>query len=162
MPLNKATLARQLEKLFNSKPGTALDAATGWANAYLAYAGSALSSAASLPANAQANFGILLGAFQGGLAALAPPAAGAIVAQGIVGFWQATAWVGATAAGTTAFPGNVGLAVALSTIFADLGKKTASEKAGQLAHAFHVGAKSVIVSDIPFVQPAPPIVGPIQ
>jgi hypothetical protein len=162
MPLVKSTLAQQLEQLFNSKPATAADASVGWANAYLAYAGSAISSAASLPVNAQGNFPILLGGFQAGLSSLTPVSAGAIVAQGIVGFWQAIAWVGAVASGATAFPGNAGLAVTLATIFSDLGKSSAREKAGQLADAFHVGAKSVIVSDVPFVQPAPPIVGPIQ
>ncbi|MGJ4951511.1 hypothetical protein [Bradyrhizobium sp. HKCCYLS20291] len=162
MPLAKSTLAQSLEQLFNSKPATAADAAAAWANAYLGYAGSALSSAASLPTNASANFPILLGGFQGGLSALAPAAAGALVAQGVSGFWQAIAWVGPTAAGTTAFPGNAALAAALSGIFADLGKSSPAEKANRLADAFDAGARTVIVADIPFVQPAPPIVGPIQ
>ncbi|WP_338699877.1 hypothetical protein V5279_18915 [Bradyrhizobium sp. 26S5] len=162
MPLSKDTLAQQLEQLFNSKPATPADAAAAWANAYLSYAGSAISLAASLPVNAPANFGILLGAFQGGFASLAPANAGAIIAQGIIGFWQSLAWVGVTATGTTAFPGNGALPAALVAIFSDLGKKSARDKASQLSDVFHAGARSVIVSDIPFVQPAPPILGPIQ
>jgi|SRR5882672_9005637 hypothetical protein len=162
MPLTKSSLAQQLEQLFNNKPATAADAAAGWANAYLSYASTAISSAASLPVNASASLGVLLGGFQGGLSALAAPAAGALVGQAVLGFWQAIIWVGPTAAGTTAFPGNASLPAALAAVFADLGKSSASEKANRLADAFDTGAKMVVVADIPFVQPAPPIVGPIQ
>jgi hypothetical protein len=162
MPLTKTNLAQPLEQLFKNKPATAADAAAGWANAYLSYAGSAMSSAASLPVNASGNLGILLGAFQSGLSALAAPAAGALVSQGIIGFWQAAAWVGPTAVGTTAFPGNASLAAALSAIFADVGQSSPAEKANRFADAFDAGAKMVVVMDIPLVQPAPPIVGPIQ
>jgi|ERR1051326_187234 hypothetical protein len=162
MPLNKSTLARPLQQLFEDKPASLADAASGWANAYVGYAGGAMSSAASLPVNASGNVGILLGAFQAGLSALTPATAGALVGQGILAFWQAIAWVGPTAAGATAFPGNAGLPAGLAAIFADLGRASAGEKANRLADAFDAGAKTVIVIDIPFVQPAPPITGPIQ
>jgi hypothetical protein len=162
MPLAKSGLAQQLQQLFENKPATAADAAAGWANAYLSYAGSALSVAGSLPVNASGNFGLLLGGFQGGLSALAAPAAGALIGQAVLGFWQAIAWVGPTAAGTTVVPGNAALPAALAAIFADIGKSSPAEKANRLADAFDAGAKTVVVSDVPFVQPAPPIVGPIQ
>jgi hypothetical protein len=161
MPLSKSTLAQELERVFNAKPASSVEAAAQWANAYAAYAGSALSVAASLPVNAQANLGLLLGAFQGGLSAFTPVTAGALVAQGIMAYWQAMAWLGPVASGATAFPGNVGLAAALAVIFADLSRKSASEKANELASAFDLGAKGVVISDVPFVQPAPPIIGPI-
>jgi hypothetical protein len=88
--------------------------------------------------------------------------AGALVAQGVVTFWQAIVWVGPTASGATAFPGNAALAPALVAIFADLSRKSPQDKANELADAFDAGARTVIVTDVPFVQPAPPIVGPIQ
>ena len=162
MPLSQSTLADALARVFDAKPATAVDAATRWANAYAGSAGSAISSAASRPVNAQANLAILLGAFQGGLAAFTPASAGAVVAQGIIAYWQAIAWLGPVAAGVTVFPGNSTLAPALAVIFADLSRKSPTDKANDLASAFDVGAKMVVVSDVPFVQPAPPIVGPIQ
>jgi hypothetical protein len=162
MPLSASSLAQSLESVFNSKPASSADAALAWANAYQSYATSALSTAASLPVTAPANFSILLGAFQGGLSALASPAAGALVAQGIVAYWQAMVWTGPTAAGTTAFAGNATLAAALAAVFSDLSDKSAAQKANDLANAFDAGARMVIVSDVPFIQPAPPIVGPIM
>jgi hypothetical protein len=162
MPLSASTLAQDLERVFNAKPVSAADAAAAWANAYQTYATGALSVAASLPVGAPANFGILLGAFTGGLSAFTAVSAGALIAQGIAAYWQAMAWVGPTAAGVTAFPGNVALAAALGALFADLSGKSAADKANDLASAFDAGAKAVVVSDVPFVQPLPPIVGPIN
>lgn len=161
MPLISSSLAQSLESVFNGKPPAA-DAPMQWANAYQSYAQSAMSTATSLPVTAPANFGLLLTAFQGGLAGLAPMAAASVIAQGVMSYWQAMVWAGPLAAGTTVFPGNVGLAAALAAVFSDLGKKTNSEKANDLASAFDAGAKLVIVSDIPIIQPAPPIVGPIM
>jgi len=162
MPLSRSTLANALQRVFDASPATAADAAAQWANAYAGYAGGAISSASSLPVNAAANSAILLGGFQGGLAAFTPMSAGALVAWGIITFWQAIVWVGPTASGATAFPGNAGLAPALAAIFADLSRKSPQDKANDLADVFDAGAKTVIVMDVPFVQPAPPIVGPIQ
>ena len=121
-----------------------------------------MSTASSLPVTAPANFGILLGAFVGGLSALSSVTAGALVAQGLLAYWQAMAWVGPTAIGVTAFPGNAALAAALAATFSDVSKKSAADKAKELADAFDAGAKMVIVSDVPLIQPAPPIVGPIM
>ena len=162
MALSKSTLADALARVFAASPATAADAAAQWANAYAGYAAAATSSATSLPVNAAANVAILLGGFQGGLAALAPASAGALVAQGVITFWQAIAWVGPTASGATAFPGNPGLAPTLAAIFTDLSRKSPQDKANELADAFDAGARSVVVMDVPFAQPAPPIVGPIQ
>ena len=93
MPLNASSLADSLQRLFESKPASSADAAMAWANAYQSYASAALSSAASLPVTAPANFGLLMTAFQG-LSAMAPMAAAAIVAQGVTGYWQAMVWAG--------------------------------------------------------------------
>jgi hypothetical protein len=161
MPLTKSTLAQDLEGIFNAKPASAADAATKWANAYQSYASAALSSASSLPITAPANFGILLGAFTAGLSALTSVTAAALISQGILAYWQAMAWVGPASAGSTAFPGNASLSGALSATFADLSDKSAADKANEIAQAFDAGAKTVIVSEVPFA-PGPPIVGPIM
>ncbi len=162
MPLSKDMLAQDIERALDAKPGSSAEAAAKWANAYATYAGAALSSASSLPTTAQANQGMLVGAFQGGLAAMTSVSAASIIALGIVGYWQAMIWAGPTAAGMTVFPGNASLSGALAAIFSDLSQKSTKDKADQLASAFDLGAKSVVVSDIPLIQPAPPIVGPIQ
>lgn len=161
MPLIASSLAQSLESVFNNKPASSTDAAMAWANAYQSYASAALSTAASLPVTAPANFSLLLGAFQG-LSTLAPMAAGSAVALGVMGYWQAMVWSGPTALGVTAFPGNASLASALAAEFSDLSGKSNTQKANDLASAFDAGAKTVIVSDVPLIQPAPPIVGPIQ
>ncbi len=161
MPLSASSLAQSLERVLESKPASSADAALAWANAYQSYASSALSSAASLPVSAPANFGLLAGAFQG-LSALASMAAAAAIAQGVTAYWQAMIWSGPTALGTTAFPGNATLATALAAVFSDLGDKSVSQKANDLASAFDAGARSVIVNDVPLIQPAPPIIGPIS
>ncbi|MEP7305158.1 MAG: hypothetical protein ABJA98_06540 [Acidobacteriota bacterium] len=162
MPLSKSTLAQDLERVLTDKPSSAADAAAGWAKAYLTYATGALSTASSLPVSAPAGFSLVLGAFQAGFAAQSSGTAGAVVAQGLTAFWQGIAWVGPTAVGVTAFPGNPALAADLGALFADLGGKSAADKANDLASAFDTGAKAVIVSDVPLIQPAPPIVGPIS
>jgi hypothetical protein len=162
MALNKSTLADALARVLEASPATAADAAAQWANAYAGYAAAATSSAFSLPVNAAANVAILLGGFQSGLAALLPVSAGALVAQAVMTFWQAIAWVGPTASGTTAFAGNAGLAAMLAAIFTDLGRKSPQDKANELADAFDAGARTVVIVEVPFIQPAPPIVGPIQ
>lgn len=161
MPLSASALAQELERVFTTKSASSVDAAAAWANAYRTYATGALSVAASLPVGAPANFGILLGAFTAGLSALTAVTAAALIAYGITAYWQAMIWTGPTAAGTTVFPGNAALAATLGGIFADLSGKSATDKANDLATAFDAGARAVVVSDVPFVQPAPPIVGPI-
>jgi hypothetical protein len=162
MPLMKASLSRDLEAIFKSKPASSPAAAADWAKAYVAYAASALSGAASLPVTAAANLPILIGAFTGAFQALSPAGAAALMAQGVMGFWTAMVWVGPVAVGVTASPGNAALAGALGALFTDTSKKTESDKANQIADAFDIGAKLVIVSDIPIIQPAPPIVAPIS
>ncbi len=162
MPLIKASLARDLETIFERKPGSAPEAALDWAKAYVSYASSALSGAASLPVTAPANLSLLVGAFTGAFQAQSPAGAAALLAQGVMGFWSAMVWVGPTAAGTTASPGNAALAGALTAAFSDTSDKSAGDKASQIADAFDTGAKLVIVNDILFVQPAPPVVAPIS
>ncbi|HEX7119494.1 MAG TPA: hypothetical protein VF212_11940 [Longimicrobiales bacterium] len=161
MALTRSTLADALADVFQSRPSTTAEAGLRWARAYHAYASGALSAAGSLPVNAAAGFGILVGAFTGALAAMDAEAAAAAITAGVMVFWQSMAWAGPTAAGTTAAPGNFALVPALAAIFADSGGG-AREKADRLADAFDAGARMVIVVDVPFVQPAPPIVGPIQ
>lgn len=39
MPLSKSTLAQELERVFNAKPASSVEAAAQGANAYAAYAG---------------------------------------------------------------------------------------------------------------------------
>ena len=77
-------------------------------------------------------------------------------------FWSAMAWVGPTAAGVTASPGNASLAGTLAALFADTSAKSERDRAAAIADAFDAGAKLVIVNDVPFAQPAPPIVGPVS
>lgn len=162
MPLLSAPLAQTLEGIFRKKPGSVPDAAMDWANAYLNYASSAMSSAGSLPVTAAAGLPVLMGAFLGALQSQTPAAAAASMAQGVTAFWAALVWAGPTAAGTTLFPGNAALAGALSALFADTQGKSDGEKARQFADAFDAGAKMVMVNDIPIIQPAPPIIGPIS
>ncbi len=162
MPLNRPSLARALESVLKGQPQTSAAAAADWARAYLAYASAAASSAGSLPTNAAANLGILVGAFTAAFNSLSGAAAGALLAQGVMGYWQAIAWLGPTASGVTTVPGNLTLAASLISVFLDLSGKSMGDKAGALADAFDTGAKAVVVTDVPFVQPAPPIVGPIQ
>ncbi len=160
MSLNKSTLSRAIEDVLDQKPSLP-EAAASWAKAYLSYAQTAMSSASSLPINAAGNLGILQGAFTGGFQALSSTAAAAAIAGGVTAFWSATLWVGPTAAGTTAVPGNFSLAGALAQLFADNSKTSASEKASAFADAFDSGAKQVTVLDVLFVQPSPPVTGPI-
>lgn len=162
MSLSASTLASDLEQIFKAKPASTADAAADWAKAYQSYASAAMSTASSLPITAPANFGLLLGAFTGGLSALSSVTAGALVAQGILAYWQAIAWVGPTAAGTTAFPGNAALATALAATFADVSKKSAADKAREIADAFDAGAKMVIASEMTLSVPPVPMVGPIN
>lgn len=162
MPLLKSSLASALEGVIASRPEPTPAAASDWAQAYLAYASPAMSTASSLATNAAGNQSMLLGAFSSAFASEDTSSAGSTIAQGVTSYWLAILWSGATAVGATTVPGNFGLAAALSNIFGDTQEKSANEKAGQLADAFDAGAKQVVVTDIPIVQPAPPIVGPIQ
>ena len=163
MALVKNTLASELEVIFDSnKPAAAANAASQWARAYASFAAMAMSSASSLPVNAMANTGILTGAFTGAFNSQSTSGAASAISSGVMSFWQAIVWVGTTAAGATVSPGNFGLASTLQSIFEDLGEKSAGDKASEMADAFEAGAKAVMVSDIPFIQPAPPIVGPIS
>lgn len=162
MPLMKASLSQQLESVFARKPQSAAEAAADWAKAYLDYASMAVSSAGSLPVTAAANLGLLQSAFMVAFQAQTSTGAALLITQGVLGFWSTLVWIGITAAGTTTSPGNSALAASLGAIFSDTAKESAADKARQLADAFDVGAKLVIVTDIPFIQPAPPIVGPIS
>lgn len=162
MPLMKASLAHQLESIFQRKPSSASEAAADWTNAYLGYASAALSAAGSLPVTANVNLGILQNAFTSAFQAKVPLAAAAVMAQGVIGFWASMVWVGPIAAGTTASPGNFALASTLGVIFGSTLEQSNADKARLFADAFDVGAKLVMVSDIPIIQPAPPIVGPIS
>ena len=162
MPLMKSGLAQDLEDIFTRRPASVADAAAAWAKAYVSYAAGAMSTGSSLAVSASAGIAPLTGAFTGALGAQASQATAAAMTQGVVAFWQSIAWVGATAAGLTMVPGNMTLTSSLSAIFADTSEASAGAKASQVADAFDAGAKSVVVSDIPFIQPAPPIVGPIS
>jgi hypothetical protein len=162
MPLLKSTLAQQLESLFQSRPASPAQAASSWASAYVSYASAGLSAAASLPVTAAANQSMLVGAFTAGLSSMTSAGAAALMAAGVTGFWSAMVWAGPTAAGTTLFPGNPTLATALGAVFADTSGQSEADKARALADAFDAGAKLVIVNDLPLVQPAPPIVGPVS
>jgi hypothetical protein len=162
MPLLKSTLARQLETVFKGKPASAPQAAAEWAAAYVAYAALALSSAGSLPVTATTNQGLLVGAFTGALQAQSPSGAAGLMAQGVTGFWSAMVWSGPTAVGSTVFPGNPTLSTTLAAIFSDTSEQSDADKARALADAFDIGAKMVVVNDIPLVQPATPIVGPVS
>lgn len=162
MPLLANPLAQALEAVFQQKPSSVLDAASGWACAYQSYAASALSSAGGLPVTAPLNFGILLGAFAGAFMAQTSSGAAALMAQGVMSFWSAMVWVGPLAAGTTISPGNSSLSSALGSLFDDTSESTAGDKARRFADAFDAGAKLVIVSDVLFIQPSSPVVGPIS
>jgi hypothetical protein len=161
MPLIKSSLASALEQALKQKSALPA-AAASWAQAYTTYAASALTSVGSLPVTAPANMGTLVGAFTAAFNSLATQAAASTMAQGVLAFWQSMVWVGPTAAGTTISPGNTALAGALAAVFADLSDKSEGDKASALADAFDAGAKAVMVSDVLFVQPAPPVIGPIQ
>lgn len=162
MPLIKANLAQSLESIFQAKPGSSAQAASQWAQAYLRFAATAMSSVSSLPVTAAANLGMLLGAFTGGFEARSASAAASLMATGVSGFWSAMVWVGPTAVGTTLSPGNFALASALGAVFSDTSEKSDGDKARAFADAFEAGAKLVMVNDIPLIQPAPPIIGPIS
>ncbi|MES1164422.1 MAG: hypothetical protein ABUR63_01590 [Verrucomicrobiota bacterium] len=158
----KSTLAQQLEKQFGAKPASAAQAASDWASAYVSYASSALSAATSLPVTATANQGLLVAAFTAAFQTLSSSGAAAAMAQGVTGFWAAMVWAGPLAVGSTVFPGNAALSPALAAIFADTSQQSDADKARALADAFDAGAKMVMVNDVPLIQPAPPIVGPIS
>lgn len=162
MPLVKSTLSQSLEAVYRAKPSASAQAAADWAQAYLAFAATALSSAGSLPVTAAANLGILLGAFTGAFEARSASGAASLMASGVTGFWSAMVWAGPAAVGTTLSPGNMSLASALAAVFSDTSDKSDGDKARQIADAFEAGAKTVMVNDIPLIQPAPPIVGPIS
>ncbi len=161
MALIKSTLSSSLEEVLNRKPSTD-EAAQSFATAYVSYASGAMSSASSLATNAQGNLSILQGAFSGAFQARSPAGAAAAISAGVMAFWTAIVWSGPSAAGTTIVPGNFSLSGALSSIFANTGEMSESDKAGALADAFDTGAKLVMVTDIPYAQPAPPITGPIS
>lgn len=162
MPLQKSTLETSLRSIFEQHPDSAAAAAQDWARAYVGYAGAALSAATSLPTNAQALLGALAGAWTPAFESRAAAAAAGAMAQGVTVFWQSIVWAGATAAGATVAPGNFTLQPGLLALFSDLSETSAADKARQFADLFDAGARQVIVSDVPYVQPAPPIVGPIQ
>ena len=147
MPLQKSSLAQDLEDIFTSKPASTADAASKWAKSYVSYAQAAMSSMSSLPVTAMANLSLVQGAFTAGLAALSSATAGSLIAQGITSYWQAMTWVGPGITGVTTFPGNAALAGALSAVFSDLSKKSNADKAKDIADAFDAGAKSVMVLD---------------
>ncbi|MCP4368481.1 MAG: hypothetical protein GY797_10290 [Deltaproteobacteria bacterium] len=163
MPLIKNTLEKELEDILDrGKPSSSAEGASLWSKAYVAYASGALSKAGSFPTNAQPNMGILIGAFSSAFNSLSATTAASLIAQGIMSYWQAIVWVGPAAAGATSLPGNLSLSANLSVVLLDLSEKTPAEKSKEFADIFDLGAKLVVVSDVPFVQPAPPIVGPIS
>jgi len=162
MALVKSTLSSALEAVLTQKPGSRAEAAQGWAQAYAAYAASAMSSLSSLATNATANAGILIGAFSGALEAEDPSGAAGQMSAGVMGFWAAIVWVGPSAAGSTASPGNTSLQSDLQSIFEDLDGKSDAEKASALADAFDSGATQVMVADVPFAPPNVPVVAPIS
>jgi hypothetical protein len=162
MPLIKATLANALTSVFDTRPSAVPEAAFQWADAYLGFARGAIATAGGMAVNAQAGFPVLLGAFTAGLSALQAQASASIIAQGVTAFWQMMIWTGPTAAGFTIVPGNFALAPALGAIFASVAEESSRDKAARFADAFDLNARMVIVSEVPFVQPAPPIVGPIH
>lgn len=160
MPLNKSALAKSIEGVLTQKASLP-ESAMAWANAYASYAQAAMSSLSSLPTNATANAGILNGAFMGAFNSLTAPGAASIISSGVMAFWTATLWVGAAASGITIVPGNFTLAGSLTALFLDTSKKSESEKASQLADAFDVGAKQVMVMDTPYAPPNIPVSAPI-
>lgn len=161
MPLIKATLKSQLQQVLESMPEQGA-APSLWAMAYVSYASSAMSSASSFPVTAMANLGILVGGFTSAFSSESSSDAASAIASSVKAFWQAMVWTGATAAGATTSAGNNALSSSLESIFGDVEEKSASDKAGELADALHSGATEVMVNDIPYVQPAPPITGPIS
>jgi hypothetical protein len=160
MSLIKASLARALESVLQQKPSLP-DAVLGWARAYLSYAQTAMSSVSSLPANAAGNLGLLQGAFQSAFQARSAPGAAAAIAAGVMSFWSTIVWVGPSASGSTVVPGNVSLSATLAQLFANTNKQSEGDKANAFADAFDAGAKQVIVLDVLFAQPSPPVSGPI-
>jgi hypothetical protein len=162
VPLSRSTLAKALEDALRRRPDAPAVAASDWARAYVAYAAGALTTAASVPTNASANQSVLTGVFTAAFTAGAAAAAANLIGQGVMAFWMAIVWSGPTATGATTVPGNLGLAATLAALFADVGGRSLAEKAGRFADAFDAGARQVVVTDVPAVQPAPPIVGPIH
>jgi hypothetical protein len=162
MPLMKSSLADGLASLFESEPSSAADAGLRWAQTYLSYASAALSPTGGVPVNAAAGLSVLGGAFTSALGTQDAAASAAAMSAGVTTFWQMMIWTGAAAAGVTAAPGNFALTSALTAILGDTGQAGARDRANRMADAFDAGAKMVIVVDTPLVQPAPPVVGPIQ
>jgi len=161
MPLIKFTLSSELQSVLENKPDPTSSAASDWAQAYVSYAASAMTSVSSLASNASANKSILQGAFSSAFASQDTSTAASTIAQGVMSFWQAIIWSGATAVGSTTSPGNFSLSAALSGIFSDTAEISASDKASQLADAFDAGAKQVMVTDV-LTSTGVPVVGPIQ
>lgn len=161
MPLQKTSLAQQLESLFGAKPASSAEAASKWASAYVSYAAAALSSAGSLPVTAMANQSMLVGAFTAAFSSLTSAGAAAAMASGVTMFWTSMVWAGPTTVGTTIFPGHPALAGALAAIFADTSGQSDADKARALADAFDAGAKMILVNDV-LPPPAPPVVGPVS
>ncbi len=161
MTLNKASLSSALEDVLTSKQSLD-EAVVAWGKAYVSYAQNAMSTVTSLPTNAMGNLSILQGAFLGAFQSQTAPAAAAAISAGIMSFWTAIIWVGPTASGATIVPGNFSLSGSLTAIFANSQQMSEAEKATALAGAFDTGAKQVLVLDVPYAQPAPPISGPIS
>ncbi len=162
MALVSANLKSGLEALFNQKPDSSSQAADTWANAYVSDGSGAMTSAGSLATNATANFGILSGAFNSALGTRSASGAAGLMTQGVMAFWQAIVWSGpGPFVGATTVPGNMSLTAALTGILTDLGEKSESDKAGELADAFDAGAKLVMVADVNAVTGVT-ILGPIN
>ena len=162
MALVSANLKSGLEALFNQKADSSSEAADTWANAYVSYASGAMTSVGSLATNATGNFSILSGAFNSALATESVSGSAAIMAQGVMAFWQAIIWSSpAGFVGATTVPGNMSLTAALTGVFEDLEEKSEADKAGELADAFDAGAKVVMVADVHAVTGVT-IVGPIS
>jgi len=162
MPLVKSSLADALTSVFRSKPSSSADAASQWADAYVAYAQPAMSTGGSAAVSAAAGRSTLVGAFTAGFNAQAPQATAAAIAAGVTAFWQSMVWAGA-GVGVTTVPGNFALAAALAAVFSDTNAEEPAPRAGRIADAFDAGAKAVVVTDTIPAAPTPiVVVGPIQ
>lgn len=161
MPLIKSTLSSALEVVLENKPDSSVSAASDWAQAYVSYAASAMTSVSSLATNAAGNQGILQGAFSSAFGSRDRSSAASTIAQGVQSFWQAIVWSGATAVGSTSSPGNFSLSSALAGVFGDTAEASTGDKASRLADAFDAGARQVIVTDV-LTSTGVPVAGPIQ
>ena len=162
MPLVKATISSMLTSTFDQHPASVADAASQWADAYVAYASAAMTSTGGAATTAQAGKGTLLSAFSGAFATQDAQGAAGAISAGVMAFWMSIVWQGA-GTGVTTSPGNASLTSELGSVFSDTEEASASAKAGKVADAFDTGAKTVVVTDTIPAAPTPVVVvAPIQ